>query len=201
MKIQGIFGHTIGGLFWFDLPLGVLLSFIFHNMIRDRLFDNLPLFLKARFSAFIPFDWNTYFKKNWFVVILSVLIGAISHILWDGFTHEHGCFVEVMPVLKTAIYLCGAHVPVFSILQHSSTAIGGLIIAFVVYKLPVNHTETKSGNATYWVVVVGMTLGIIAARLLGGLDVRRFGDVIVTGISAGLISLTLVPCLIRSKEK
>ncbi|MFN5774209.1 DUF4184 family protein, partial [Flavobacterium sp.] len=58
MRIESNYSHTIDGLFWFDLSLGLLLAFLFHNIVRDSLFDNLPIFLKSRFSAFRQFDWN-----------------------------------------------------------------------------------------------------------------------------------------------
>src|SRR6188768_3414024 len=58
MKIQGHYSHTISGIFCFDLPLGILLAFIFHNVVRNSLFDNLPTILKSRLLAFKHFDWN-----------------------------------------------------------------------------------------------------------------------------------------------
>jgi len=197
MKIQGFYGHTIGGLFGFDLPLGLLLAFVFHNIVRDSLIANLPFFLKARFSAFRSFDWNAYFKRHWFVVVASVLIGAASHLFWDGFTHGNGYFVGKIPALSGNVNLWAKQVPVCEMLQHLSTLIGGLIIAFAIYKLPVDQQETRGVKARYWVTVAGLAMVIIAARFLGGLELRQIGDVIVTVISAGLISLTVTPLLDR----
>src|SRR6478609_2941554 len=62
MRVQSDYSHTLSGLFWFDLPLGILLAFIFHNIVRDSLFENLPLILKSRLIRFKQFDWNSYFK-------------------------------------------------------------------------------------------------------------------------------------------
>lgn len=201
MRIKSNYSHTIDGLFWFDLPLGLLLVFIFHNIVRDSLFENLPKTLKSRFSTFRQFDWNDHFKRNWFVVTISILIGAISHIFWDSFTHDHGYFVLNITALQKAVDLFGAQIPISKILQHSSTLIGGFAIALTVYKLPTHETEKENINLKYWIIVVGLTLTIIAVRLLGGLELKQFGNVIVTAISAGLISITLTPWLIRSGVK
>ena len=103
MRIQSNYSHSISGLFWFDLPLGILLAFIFHNIVRDILFDNLPTILKSRVMKFKMFDWNNYFKRNWLVVTISVLIGAGSHIFWDSFTHDQGYFVQTIPVLTNTV--------------------------------------------------------------------------------------------------
>lgn len=201
MRIKSSYSHTIDGLFWFDLPLGLLLAFIFHNIVRDRLFDNLPTILKLRFSAYRHFNWNEYFKRNWFVVTISILIGAASHIFWDSFTHDHGYFVETIPALQNSVDILGRQIPILKILQHSSTLLGGLVIAFAIFRLPADKTERENINPKYWFIVTGLTVTIIVARLLSGLELKQYGNVAVTAISAGLISLTLTPWLTRTKEE
>lgn len=199
MRIKSNYSHTLDGLFWFDLPLGLLLAFLFHNIVRDSLYDNLPTFLKSRFSAFRQFDWNGYFKRNWLVVTISILIGAASHILWDSFTHDHGYFVQTIPTLQNSVDFLGRQIPILKILQHSSTLIGGSVIAFAIYKLPTNKTEKENVNLKYWLILTALTLAIIALRLLTGLELKQYGNVIVTAISAGLISSTITPWLTKTK--
>ena len=201
MRIKSNYSHTIEGLFWFDLPLGLLIAFVFHNIVRDSLFDNLPTILKSRFSIFKQFDWNGHFKRNWLVVTISILVGAASHIFWDSFTHDHGYFVQTIPALQNSVDLLGGQIPVLKILQHSSTLLGGLVIASAIYKLPTNKTEKENINLKYWTIIVGLTFTIISVSLFSGLELKQYGNVIVTAISAGLISLTLTPWLTRTKEK
>ena len=201
MRIKSNYSHTIDGLFWFDLPLGLLLAFIFHNIVRDSLFDNLPTILKSRFSVFRQFDWNGHFKRNWIVVAISILIGAASHIFWDSFTHDHGYFVQTITALQNSVDFLGRQIPILKILQHSSTFLGGLVIAFAIYKLPTNKTENENIHLKYWTILASLTLTIISLRLLSGLDYKQYGNVIVTAISAGIISLTITPWLTRTKEK
>jgi len=196
MRIKSNYSHTWDGLFWFDLPFGLLLAFLFHNIVRDSLFDNLPTFLRSRFSAFRQFDWNGYFKRNWLVVTISILIGATSHIFWDSFTHDHGYFVQTIPTLQNSVDFFGVQIPILKILQHSSTIIGGLVIAFSINKLPTNKAENVNVNLKYWILFAGLTLTIIAVRLLFGLELKQYGNLIVTAISAVLISLTIIPWLI-----
>lgn len=200
MRIQSNYSHTVSGLFWFDLPLGILLAFIFHNIVRDSLFDNLPTILNSRLLKFKQFQWNTYFRKNWHIVTISVLIGAASHLLWDSFTHDHGYFVQTISALTNTMDFFGRQIPLFKILQHSSTLLGGLAIAFALFKLTPDKNITRQLNIKYWVIFTILILTIIAVRLLSGLDIRLFGHVIVTAISAGLISLTLTPWLTRQKK-
>ena len=200
MKVKSNYSHTLDGLFWFDLSLGLLLAFVFHNIVRNSLFDNLPKFFKSRFYVFKQFHWNSYFKKNWLVVLISILIGASSHVLWDSFTHEHGYFVQTIPTLTNTIDLFGRQILFLKILQHSSTIIGGLVIAFAIYKLPSHKTENENVNLKYWTIFAGLILTIITTRLLSGLDIKQYGNVIVTGISAILISLILVPLITKMNK-
>jgi len=201
MSIKSHYSHTLGGLLWFDLPLGLLLAFIFHDIVRNSLFDNLPAFLKLRFATFKNFDWNSYFKSRWAVVAISILIGAVSHIFWDSFTHEHGYFVRAIPTLSNTVGLFGGQIPILKILQHLSTIIGGLIIAFAVYRLPVHKTDGKSVDLKYWVILAGLAFIIIMIRFLCGLGIRQYGNVIATGISATLISLVLTSVLIVKTKR
>ena len=199
MRIQSDFSHTISGLFWFNLPLGILVAFIFHNIVRNSLLDNLPVILKSRLIKFNQFSWNNYFKSNWIVVIISVLIGVFLHLFWDSFTHENGYFVQIIPALTNTVNLFGTQIPILKILQHSSTLTGGFIIVVVLFKLTPNKIIFKKVNTKYWLVVTTITLIITFIRLLSGLDFKLYGHVIVTMISALLISLTLTPILIRQK--
>lgn len=189
MKIQSNYSHSLGGLFWFDLPLGVLLTFVFHNLVRNHLFDNLPVALNSRLSRFQQFDWNVYCKQNWLVVIMSLIIGAASHLLWDSFTHHTGYFVKVIPALQDTVEIAGKQVPLLKVLQHFSTLAGALVIAFAFWKLPIDEHARPKGNYRYWLVVGGVTLTIISLRLLVGLDYKRYGDLIATTICAILIAL------------
>jgi len=73
MRLQSDYSHALSGIFWFDLPLGILLAFIFHGIARNSLLSNLPAFLASRFSVFQTFNWTKHFKKNWLVIIISIL--------------------------------------------------------------------------------------------------------------------------------
>lgn len=107
--------------------------------------------------------------------------------------------MQTIPALQNSVDFLGRQIPILKILQHSSTLLGGLVIAFAIYKLPTNKTEKENINLKYWTILAGLTLTIITVRLLSGLDPKQYGNVIVTGISAGLISLTIIPWLTRTK--
>ncbi len=200
MEIKGEIGHTLYGLFLFCLPVGIVLTFIFHNIVRNTLFDNLPLFFKERFVIFKKFNWNNYFKQNWFVVISSIIIGAFSHLFWDAFTHYDGFFVALVPLLKSDISILDKQIPVFKILQHLSTLIGAVIIFFTIYKLPLHKTEKQPMILKYWLYILIIAITIVILRFAYGLKLAAYGNVIVTIISAIMIGLILTPFILSKKK-
>jgi len=70
-----------------------------------------------------------YRVLNQMDVIFSILAGAASHLFWDGFTINIACFVKMIPALSGTIANADIQIPVCKILQHSSTFIGGFVIA------------------------------------------------------------------------
>lgn len=197
MRIQSSISHTPVGLFLFDLPVGLLLTFVFHNIIRNRLYDNLPMFIKRRVSIYKTFNWNNYCGQHWLIVIISVFIGALSHLLWDGFTHSHGIFVEIFPVLTTRLHIVGNTIPLYRLLQHVSTLAGAWVIGVAILNMPV-LTKVDSYNSKYWPVVSLIVLIVVILRLLVGVEQSLVG-LTITIISSVLIAITIVPFLVAEK--
>lgn len=199
MKVQSNYSHTIYGIFWFDLPLAIFLSFIFHNLIRNDLFLNSPRFIKSRVSIFNSFNWNNYFKENWIIVIVSALIGINSHIFWDGFTHNHGYFTEHISYLRNDILIFKNTIPIWKIAQHLSTLIGAILIIFSFMKIPENTIQLSVVNKKYWIAIGVITLLISILRFSNDLKILSIGNLVVTAIAAFIISLAITPIVINPK--
>lgn len=196
MKISSHYSHSIAGIFWFDLPLALMLSVLFHNLVRSCLFQNLPSMLSSRLLCFDQLEWTTHLKRHWPVVILSILVGTSSHILWDGFTHPHGPFVESIPWLRTPVTIAGHTFPVYNLLQHFSTLAGGIVLFIVLFRLPANPIASKTGNPAYWIIVSGIMVMITGMRWAASSDILQPGNLFATWIAAGMISLVLAPLLV-----
>ncbi|MEO8237560.1 MAG: DUF4184 family protein [Flavobacterium sp.] len=200
MKVQSNYSHTVYGIFWFDFPLAILLCFIFHNIVRDDLFKNLPKNIQSKTLVYTEFNWNNYFKRSWFIIVISTLIGIASHLLWDSFTHDHGYFVNKISLLRNSVSLFDKEVPVLKIAQHLSTLIGTVIILVSISKLPKNNTTVYSSNRRYWDLFIVFALLIILIRFLTILNYKAYGHIIVSVISAFLISLILTSLFIKLKS-
>jgi Domain of unknown function (DUF4184) len=200
MRDESSYSHTLSGMFWFDIPLGIVLAFIFHGIVRNSLTDNLPAVFQSRLSRFKQFNWPHHFKINWLVIIISILIGAASHLFWDGFTHANGYFVDKIPAMRRVIEIPGKPLYVFSAFQHVSTIAGGLVVLYALLQLKADKNVIQPISFKYWSFVMYITLGIIIIMVLSGHGHKYYKNLVMTAISAGLISLVLTPLLMGLKD-
>lgn len=200
MKVESNFSHTVAGIFLFDLPVGIIMAFIFYNIVVNPLLDNAPAFLSSRLSFLKNSDWNTYFKNNVPKVCFSIIAGAISHVVWDNFTHEHGHFTTAIPGLSANVTLWGNSIAFFHMLQHLSTLVGGLIVAVYIWQLPVDTTHKPTFSARYWGIAAIIFVIAISLRIWFGLGANWFNNFAVSCISSSLIAVVSTPLFLFDKK-
>ncbi|MEO6523367.1 MAG: DUF4184 family protein [Mucilaginibacter sp.] len=199
MKVSSIYSHTWLGMLWFDLPVAILICFVYHDAVKVQLISNLPSILNRRFKTYQAFNWNRHFIQNLLIVLMSIIIGIASHLFWDSFTHATGYFVELWN-MTVPVKLSYFQIPLYKLIQHTSTIIGGIVILIAIYQMPM-HTAIKNKSiAKYWFTVAGITLAVILLRLLFGLDFHQYWNLIVTTIS-GVILAIVVTSLFISKSQ
>ncbi len=187
LRLQSHISHDIAGLFLFNLPLGMLLAYVYHAYVRDAFIDNLPGFFRKHLLHFKGQHWSAYFRNNWLVVALSVLVGAASHIFWDSFTHADKLSVQLLPFLQADVTLLGIEFPRYRVVQHVSTLVGGAFILYAIKMQPVHGLYVSRKVSTrYWVTVVVIMLLFLALRLLGDLYYKSYAHIIATLIGGGL---------------
>jgi hypothetical protein len=72
----------------------------------------------------------------WLLVILGIVIGAYSHILWDSFTHPNRWGTQVVaPGLNQIINVVGRPMPIYKLLQHLSSVLGLAALALLAVSL------------------------------------------------------------------
>lgn len=200
MKIYSSVSHTWIGMFWFDLPLAILLSLIFHLVVRNSLFEHLPNVLRTRVYQFKNSNWIYYLKNNFLVFIISALVGIASHIFWDSFTHSDGYMVRSIEILNNSVFIGDYSVPVYKIWQHASTLIGGLFVLYALFQLPKTETPRKQQSSTrFWSVIVIIIILVIVIKLLTSLDYKVWGNIIVTAITGLCLALIFAPIITGKK--
>jgi hypothetical protein len=126
--------HGLAGLILYCLPAGLLTYLVFHQLLKLpllRLFS-LPLQEKLVLPATLP-------RAPWSAVCVSLLCGALTHIVWDAFTHPGTPVVQAIGVLDLTLASVGGYkVHVYSVLQHASSIAGLLLLAWWAWKWQVS---------------------------------------------------------------
>ena len=200
MKIQSNYSHTLLGLIWFDLPIGLLICFVYHFLVRNSLINNLPLYYYKRIAKFNSLQWGQYFRDKWPTVLFSIFVGSTSHLFWDSFTHLNGYFVKEFSILPRIIELGALNVPVYKVLQHISSALGILFLIITINKLKPEDSNRKTNKLPYWICVCLIGLLVVSISLILELNMISLGNTVVTFISGFMIGLILTPAILRKKN-
>jgi hypothetical protein len=203
MKDYSKYSHTLPGAVWFDIPLGLILLFIFHNLIRNILIEHLPFSLNIRFSEFEEFNWNKYFTNNILVVLISLFIGIASHLFWDSFTHDGEYFSRTIPFLKESYYILNHTISGAEIFQYVGSLIGGIIILLFIAKMPEGRNTKQKNILPFWLYVSIMMVIVLNLRVCLDyiLNHHQHEDIIVTSISGALIGITVLSLYLKEKNK
>lgn len=199
MDIHSVHGHKISGLFYFDVPVAIALSFIFHLVAKKNFIDSMPAFLQLRLQDLRQLDFTRAFREAPLAFFVSVLIGAASHIVWDGFTHYGGWFVQHLPGWYQGKYIPygGVKYPLWYALQHISTAVGLLIgTLYVVKAMRPAAVPPRKANFLYWFLLAVCMVLAAYFRWLAGIDNQPKVTIVISLISGfclGLILLGIVP--------
>jgi Domain of unknown function (DUF4184) len=128
--------HSAVGLLTFCLPVGLILYWLFERLMKTPIVEVLPEGPYARWRPYAA-EANIRSARQWLLAALGILAGALSHLVWDGFTHDGGRGVRMFPVLDDSIIDIGSrHVPAIYLMQDLGSVIGlAAVMAMVGYGL------------------------------------------------------------------
>ena len=126
--IDGPESHSAAGILWFDLPAGIALWVIYAVLVRPFVLDLLPAGILRRLN---PRDAKVDPSPRLLAaIVVSVTVGAATHVVWDSFTHASGAGVALFPALATPVEVFAGYSPeVYTLLQHASSLAGLAILA------------------------------------------------------------------------
>ena len=90
--------HGPLALLTFCLPVGLAAWALFQALIKPALIEVLPDRVYVRLCG-EHLEPRLASVRTWLYAALAVLVGALTHIIWDGCTHEDGRGVSILPVL------------------------------------------------------------------------------------------------------
>ena len=127
-KEGGAFGHSLLGSVAFCLPVGILLVALFYGL-RSPVVRRLPAPYQ---QALLPFCRRPL--GSFWVVVISLLIGTWTHILWDSFTHTNGWCVQHLPILQSVVISVGSRTARVCHLLWYGCSFAGVIWLFLAFE-------------------------------------------------------------------
>lgn len=205
MSVSSAYSHTLGGLIYFDLPVTVFISCLFHLVIKRNFIYNMPVFFQKRWLKVLHFDFLKYLRDHWWVFVISALLGAASHIFWDSFTHNNTYFVRTLPFYKgTYVPFQGVKYPLFYALQQISSAVGSsAVVIFLCFMKPSETEINRVPRILYWFLCMLIATIIVCIRFFIAPSDYDLGNFVVSSISAlliaflccGFINFKNAPCI------
>ena len=128
------FGHTLTGLVIVCIPTGLVALWVFHIWLKYPLLSLFPISHQERLlpiaNQFRFFPWQRLLS-----IILSLFIGALTHVIWDSFTHSDRWGVQQLPILNTAIIeTTYGSIKGYKILQYISTLVGATLLLYFYWR-------------------------------------------------------------------
>jgi Domain of unknown function (DUF4184) len=177
LEAHSSFSHSPLGVVAFCVPVTLAVWGLFERFVRPAFSELLPPGIQAAIArdAVRP-PTNS---RRVALAAAAALIGALTHVAWDAFTHETGWAVPYVPMLSAV-----AGLPMwptlrwYRLLQHISTIVGSVVIAIwvarAVAKVPPHNRRFAPGQAQR---AVRVTLAVLLfASLAGVLNGLRAWD-------------------------
>jgi Domain of unknown function (DUF4184) len=166
--------HSAVALLIFCLPVGLAIFWIFQRMIKMAVMEVLPDHTYSRWRP-LAAPANLWSLKQWVLAALGILAGAVSHLVWDAFTHEGARGVRMIPALDDPIVdIAGHRLMGARLLQDVSSLVGlAIVLGVVLYGLrrdstadvaPVRTLTPRERHA--WILTYALLASLLAGLFL-----------------------------------
>jgi hypothetical protein len=194
------FSHTWGSLFYFNLPLSVVLVLLFHYWVRQPLVNHLPPLLYKRFHGYAALNWKAVLVQKWYLVVISIFVGSASHLLWDGLTHLSADYSYHHQHQLFFFNEWKHHSFIYTIVHLAHSFLGLVLVGIMVYRLPVSNSHPPYIHwYRYW-WYVWLLCGILFGIFQFFFTQQGWDDVAVRLIAVFLLALLLVSIVFTSLQ-
>ena len=173
---QGTFGHTWLGVLVADLPFSLLVLWLYQSYLKAGLYTVAPglfPFREAERKA-APVARGL---MQWVIVVVSILLGAATHLVWDSFTHKDSWLYEHIEFLRIQVPLAFWRADVCNVLQVASS-VAGMVVLLVLWarwvgaeRRPGVPTVKRLGVVLFAVaILIALLRAMAMAHLFGKLD-------------------------------
>lgn len=163
--------HSLTGLFTTCVPLGFALYLFFHIVLKKPVFELLPQPFRQRLNCFMASPLSFHFYDI-LTTILAIMVGAMTHIVWDTLTHQWGWGVTLFPSLNNVFFtIMGVEVRGYKLLQYGSTVVGIPILSlYLAMWFRSSHPQSVPPSIVPSNLRIGLIVSFIAIPLIVGVS-------------------------------
>ncbi|MDQ1552494.1 MAG: hypothetical protein QOD50_1916 [Actinomycetota bacterium] len=204
LPIDRSFTHSWLGVVTVDLVLGVALFVLWQLVFRTPLIDFMPLAARRRIAA-MPWSGIRPRGMSWarlgILLVVSVLIGTATHVVWDSFTHPDWVVYQLSWLRQQ----WGPN-PVYEWAQYFSSVFGAAVVLIWTIRWwrrtrPVDAAATRISRLARvlaWVSVLG--IGLVVALAIWVPEILKgqspvFAALVFRTVTVGLAAAGLAALL------
>jgi len=198
--------HDFDGLFLFCWPVGLLVWLFYVKVLERPTIELLPSPWRERVPRSMPVT-----PRALLLASVGVVIGAITHIAWDAFTHGDTPLVQLLPVLGAKVLeFRGRNIHVFGLLQYLSSVVGMLALVYWAWDLRNSPPQARGPRyrlgfltnrarllAALMIVGTSALAGLIGYTTTGERFENRVFVMLIDGMVAWAVAWCLVALLIH----
>lgn len=166
LPVDYAFTHSVLGIVTVDLALAAVLLALWSLVLRAPLTDAAPAWVRERCPA--PPPLTAPRARDLLAAAAALVLGAVTHIVWDAFTHPFGAVVVRVPALQAEV----GPLPLYHWLQYGSSLLGVLGLALLAIialgRSRPRPLPRRLGAPAVAVIAVPLALGALTAGLLIG---------------------------------
>ncbi|MEM9089616.1 MAG: DUF4184 family protein [Cyanobacteria bacterium P01_F01_bin.53] len=188
-------GHSLSGIFTEGIPSALLLLFLGRYLLWRPVLALLPNNIAHRLPVHCPYQFLPI--NRLLVIILSVALGALTHIIWDNFTHDYGWAVKQFSFLSAEV----ANLPIYKCLQYGGGLVGFTLVVALLYatlrKQTPQYTQQQlsdRGKGLAWSFITAI-FGLTIYAAIAQTSKKALSNIVVNTIVGSISGLFLGLCL------
>jgi len=202
-------GHSWSGLVVMDVPITLALVAVYWLLLAAPLRALAPRQIRARLPQDVLAGHRDMWPRTFGLLAVGAAIGAATHVIWDGFTHESGFGVLAIPLLQTpdVVGPLAAH----RVLQHVCSVVGLALIAWSLLRWYERTPPSAVTPGLSWRWQLGSLVAVLTAGLFGWWSVRGlaagaddlygFRALLYGGLTRSIAGMTVVALVAASAAR
>ncbi len=200
----GLLSHAVPGFVLFCVPMGLAVLVWLEALVLPALRLALPEVGGVQWGRFVSTGGLPRTPLAWGVAAGALVLGAATHILWDGFTH-HGMWPADVLYPEVRVLAGSRELPLARVLQHASSLVGSLIVLGYMARRYSSLAPVRGGSWSDFLrmllptatgAFVGLALRLARYQDMGALEAQLWWAFWPT-VTGTLVGLSLGCALVR----